>query len=156
MLTEQARGVCRDRSLRLSWLPLLLLVAVLAPSFAGAQTVVTNPTTLVFAPSADHEARLSDGRLKVDYYRFDVFAAGASQPFQSTDLGYPTPGSDGLIHYDFSSAIASWPLPGGNYVSRVSAVGPMGAGVSTLSNPFTFTSTSACSCSLSGTSASAP
>ena len=156
MITEQASGVCRRRSLRLPLFSLLLLAAALAPSRAAAQTVVANPTTLVFTPSADHEARLSDGRLKIDYYRFDVYAAGASQPFQSTDLGYPTPAADGQIYYNFASAIASWPLPGGSYVARVSAVGPAGAGTSASSNPFTFSTTSSCAYSLSGTSASAP
>ncbi len=155
MITEQAPGVCR-RPLPLTLFSLLLLAATLAPSLAGAQTVVANPTTLVFTPSADHEARLADGRLKIDYYRFDVYAVGASQPFQSTGSRYPTPSADGLIHYNFSSAIASWPLPGGNYEARVSAVGPTGAGVSTVSNPFTFSTTTSCTYSLSGTSASAP
>jgi len=111
----------------------------------------------VFTPSPDHEARLSDGRLRINYYRFDVYAVGASQPFQSTDLGHPNPSSDGLIHHDFSGAIAAWPLPGGNYEARVAAVGPMGTGVSECSNQFTFTSgPTACSYTLSGTSASGP
>jgi regulation of enolase protein 1 (concanavalin A-like superfamily) len=155
VITEQAPGISRRRPLRLPLFALLLLAAALAPSVTAAQTVA-NPTTLVFTPSPDHEARLSDGRLKIDYYRFDVYAVGASQPFQSTDLGYPTPAADGQIYYNFSSAIASWPLPGGNYEARVSAVGPAGSGTSAVSNPFTFGTTTSCSYSLSGTSASAP
>jgi len=153
-MTEQARRFIGTCALLYALLPLTLLVFALAAPPAAAQTTpVTNPTTLVFTPSADHDARLPDGRLKVASYRFDVYSVGASAPFQSTNLGRPTPGSDGSISYDFSSAIAAWPLPGGNYEARVAAVGPEGTAASTPSNPFNFASS--CSYALSGTSASA-
>ena len=156
VFTQYARSVGFPHPVRSLVLSLFLAAVAFSPSLAGAQTVVANPTTLVFAPSADHDARLSDGRLKIDYYRFDVYAVGASQPFQSTDLGYPSPAADGLIYYNFASGVAAWPLPGGNYEARVTAVGPTGAGVSTPSNPFTFSSSPGCTFTLSGTSASAP
>jgi hypothetical protein len=82
-----------------------------------------------------------------------VYVVGAAQPFQSTNIGKPVPAPDGLVSYDFSGNVASWPLPGGNYESRVAAVGPSGSGVSGASNPFTFSS---CTYALSPTSASMP
>lgn len=142
------RGRCARFSL------FLLLVAVcLVPGKAGAQTVVSNPTTLVFTPSADHNTVFSDGQPAVDHYDFNVYALGASQPFQTTDLGKPAPAADGLIYYDFSSSVASWPLPGGDYQSRVAASGPMGTGLSAPSNEFTFDS---CTYTVSPASASLP
>jgi len=155
MMKQAARRFIGKRTLLPALLPLMLLVfALVAPRAAAQTTTVTNPTTLVFAPSADHDARLTDGRLRVEYYRFDVYSVGASAPFQSTNLGRPTPGSDGSITYNFSSAIAAWPLPGGNYEARVAVVGPEGSAASAPSNPFNFVSS--CSYGLSGTSASAP
>lgn len=125
----------------------------LLASGASAQTVVSNPGILQFSPSSDHGAVLTDGRPVVDHYTFDVYSIGASQPFQSSNIGKPAPAADGYVYYDFSSGIASWPLPGGDYEGRVAAVGPSGSGVSDPSNPFTFDS---CSYALSGTSASMP
>jgi regulation of enolase protein 1 (concanavalin A-like superfamily) len=146
-------GVSSRENVRLFFL-LALFVAVMLPVTARAQTtLVSNPTTLVFTPSADHNAVLADGRPAVDHYSFDVYTVGAAQPFQSTNIGKPAPASDGSIYYDFSGGVTSWPLPGGNYEARVSAVGPGGSGVSAVSNPFTFSS---CSYALSGTSASLP
>lgn len=131
-----------------------LLTVALVPGVARAQTtLVTNPTTLVFTPSTDHSATLGDGRQAVAYYEFNVYAVGAAQPFQRTNIGKPSPSADGLIHYNFSNTVASWPLPGGNYEARVAAVGPEGSGLSSPSNPFTFGS---CAYTLSGTGASLP
>jgi hypothetical protein len=143
---------CRGK-VPFSVLFVLLLVSML-PAGARAQTApVTNPRNLVFTPSADHNALLGDGRAAVDHYVFEVYAVGAAQPFQTTNIGKPAPAADGSIYYDFSGGVASWPLPGGNYEARVSALGPSGTGLSDPSNPFTFTS---CSFALSGTSASVP
>ncbi len=133
---------------------LILAVTAALPATALGQTsLVNNPTTLVFTASADHNALLADGRPAVDHYTFDVYVVGGAQPFQSTNIGKPVPAPDGLVSYDFSGSVASWPLPGGNYESRVNAVGPTGSGVSDASNPFTFSS---CTYALSGTSASMP
>ena len=66
-------------------------------------------------------------------------------------MGKPSPDADGKIRYDFASAVAGWPLPGGNYEARVSAVGPEGAALSDPSNPFTFTTVSSCTITLSAT-----
>jgi hypothetical protein len=135
------------------WSVLLLVICLLSPQSTGAQTVVTNPTTLEFNASADHAATLPDGKPAVDHYTFDVYSVGASQPFQSTNIGKPAPGTNGVISYNFASSVAGWPLPGGNYVARVKAVGPNGASASDPSNQFTFSS---CSYTIAPTSASLP
>lgn len=134
---------------------LLALVSVfIASTLVSAQTsVVVNPTTLVFTPSPDDNLLLSNGLPAVESYSFDVYSVGAAQPFQRTNIGKPAPASDGLIHYDFSSGVAAWPLPGGNYEARVAAIGSTGTATSGPSNAFTFSS---CTYALSGTSASLP
>ncbi len=139
----------RALGLVLAW----LAVSLVARTAPAQTTVVVNPKTLTFTPSADQSAVLSDGRPAVDHYDFNVYSVGAAQPFQTTNIGKPAPASDGLIHYDFSAGISAWPLPGGNYEARVAAVGPMGNGTSAVSNPFTFSS---CAFALSGTAASLP
>lgn len=147
-------GVSTSRLTILSLLIPLLIVAGTGTS--GAQTTTSNPTTLGFQPSPDHAKVLTDGRPAVSHYEFNVYSVGASAPFQSTDIGKPSPSSDGWIYHDFSGDLPSWPLPGGSYVARVGAVGPYGVGESPVSNSFTFTTTPSCSYSLSGTSASLP
>jgi len=72
------------------------------------------------------------------------------------DMGKRPPDADGKIRYDFSSAVAGWPLPGGNYEARVRAVGPEGAALSDPSNPFTFTAAPPCAISLNVTGAQVP
>ena len=137
---------------------LLLLFALLAlialPSHASSQTVV-NPRIVEFTPSADHDTVLPDGRPAVERYLLKVFQVGASQPFHTVDMGKPDADADGTVRFDFWDTVAAWPLPGGDYVSRVDAVGPAGNGLSAPSNPFTFST--ACSVGLTGpTSASFP
>jgi hypothetical protein len=113
--------------------------AVLWPLGAAAQTV--NPRVLEFFPSPDHNARLADGRPAVTSYSFELYQADAARPFQTVNLGKPSPQADGIIRYDFSSQIAAWPLPGGTYEARVAAVGPLGSGRSDASNRFTLATT---------------
>ena len=134
---------------------LVALVAIILTARAAVAqtTVVTDPTSVSFTPSLDHSALLADGQPAVDHYSFDVYSVGATLPFQSTNIGKPAPAADGVIYYDFSTAVGGWPLPGGTYEARVSAVGPAGSGTSTVSNPFAFTT---CAYALSGTSASPP
>jgi hypothetical protein len=76
---------------------------------------------------------------------------GAAAPFHTTGFGKPAPGPDGKIRIDFSSQVMSWPLPGGVYEARMSAVGPGGAGRSEVSNQFQF---AACAYALSTATAS--
>jgi hypothetical protein len=142
-------------ALPLSILLLFALLALIAlPSPASSQTVV-DPRIVEFSPSADHDTTLPDGRPAVERYLLKVFQAGASQPFHTVDMGKPDADADGTVRFDFWATVAAWPLPGGNYVSRVDAVGPGGNGLSAPSNPFTFGSS--CSCGLvAPTSASFP
>ncbi len=145
-----------SRYRRVSSLVALLAVLALGATATAAfaqTTIVTNPTTVSFAPSADDAALLADGRPAVDHYTFDIYSVGAALPFQSTNMGKPSPAADGLVYYDFAAGVAGWPLPGGTYEARVTAVGPTGTTASTASNPFTFTT---CAYALSGTSASPP
>lgn len=142
------------RDLHVSRIPAaVLLFVLLSVGAAGAQTVVSNPTTLEFAASADHARVLADGRPMVDHYNFDVYSVGAAQPFQTSSIGKPSPAADGLIRHNFSSSVTAWPFPGGTYEARVVAVGPGGSAASTVSNPFTFDS---CTYALSGASATLP
>jgi 2-keto-3-deoxy-6-phosphogluconate aldolase len=92
----------------------------------------------------------------VSGYELGVYMLGASEPFTTVAMGKPSPGADGKIRYNFSSGVAGWPLPGGNYEARVRAVGPEGSAVSGPSNPFTFTTGSACAVTLSATTARVP
>jgi hypothetical protein len=128
----------RHRQAPLSHAILLSLVLATLAGTATAQPVV-NPRIVEFDPSADHAATLADGTPAVDRYDFELYMAGATAPFHTVNLGKPTPESDGKIRVDFSTQVASWPLPGGTYESRVGAVGPGGTGRSTVSNQFQFT-----------------
>jgi len=68
----------------------------------SGQPNVINPTTLSFTPSPDHATGVTS-------YRAEWYAAGATAPMMSSDLGKPTPGSTG----DISLPIASLIQPSG-------------------------------------------
>jgi hypothetical protein len=126
------------------------------PSTLHAQ-VVSDPRVAEFDPSPDHWQVLADGEPAVLRYELGVYLLGASAPFTTVDMGKPSPDADGKIRYDFSSGVGGWPLPGGEYEARVSAVGPEGEALSGPSNPFTFgTASSSCTISLSATTVSVP
>lgn len=111
------------------------LLALLAGSTA-AQTV-SNPRIVEFDPSTDHNTQLDGGVAAVSRYDLEVYAQGAPSPFHTVNLGKPSPEGDGKIRYDFWNGVSAWPLPGGLYEARVSAVGPNGTGRSDPSNGFT-------------------
>ena len=111
----------------------LVLLATAAP--AHAQTVVGR--AVEFVRSADHARLLPDGRPAVSEYHLEIYTAGAAAPFHWITLGKPAPAADGVIRFDFSGLVGGWPLPGGVYEARVSAIGPLGTGRSAVSNPFT-------------------
>jgi regulation of enolase protein 1 (concanavalin A-like superfamily) len=81
----------------------------------------TPPTSIVFQKSVDHTA--------VTSYRLDVFASGANPatatPVATSDLGKPTPASNGDITVDRASFFSA--LAVGNYVATVSAIGTGGS-----------------------------
>ena len=110
---------------------------LLVGASAFAQTVV-NPRIVEFDPSTDHAVVLAGGQPAVTEYALELYLQGAGSPFYTMSLGKPAPQGDGKIRYDFSSNIAAWPLPGGTYESRVTAVGPTGTGRSDPSNTFQF------------------
>ena len=132
-----------------------MTLALAFAATAPAQ-VVSDPRIAEFDPSPDHWAVLDGGEPAVLRYELGVYMLGASEPFTTVDMGKRPPDADGKIRYDFSSAVAGWPLPGGNYEARVRAVGPEGAALSEPSNPFTFTSAPPCTISLNVTSAQVP
>ena len=123
---------------------------------AASAQVVSDPRIAEFDPSPDHWATLDGGQPAVVRYELGMYMVGASAPFTTVDMGKPSPDADGKIRYDFSSGVTGWPLPGGNYEARVSAVGPEGAALSDPSNPFTFTSGSSCTVTLGATTSRVP
>jgi len=106
-----------------------LLVSLCRALPVHAQTV--DPLYAEFDPSPDHDA-VVDARPVVSNYVLEFYQVGATQPFQTGNLGKPTPG----ILYE----------------ARVAAVGPAGVGRSEVSNQFTFSSP--CMPTISPTSAS--
>jgi regulation of enolase protein 1 (concanavalin A-like superfamily) len=79
------------------------------------------PTTVVFQASADHDTLVTS-------YRLDIFANGANPgsatPLASSNLGKPTPASNGEITVDRTSFFTA--LAPGTYVATVSAIGSGG------------------------------
>ena len=121
---------------------LLQLMPLAAPGSVDAQTT-NNPTTVTFTASLDHNARRADGTPVVQSYQLDLFLAGASAPFQSVNLGKPTPDATNTIAINASTLFAGWPIPGTIYVADVAAVGPGGTSASALSNTFAFSTATA-------------
>ncbi len=152
MKTSHITG--RRTSLALAiFLGIMFIFALAAPLHAQ---VVSDPRMAEFDPSPDHAATLDSGQPAVVRYELGVYLCGASAPFTTIDMGKPSPDVDGKIRYDFSSTVAGWPLPGGNYEARVSAVGPEGAAPSEPSNPFTFSTGNSCTYTLSAISFQVP
>jgi hypothetical protein len=124
---------------------LAIAVLLLAPAGSFAQSIV-DPTTAEFDPSADHNVTIS-GVPVVDHYEIGFYLIAAAQPFQVNPLGKPSPGVDGKIRV----ALGPRPAPGVVYEARVSAVGPGGAGLSAVSNDFTFSAPPPCGFTVSPT-----
>ena len=122
----------------------------------GTYYLDSNPRVAEFDPSPDHREVLDGGHPAVLRYELEVYLLGASAPFTTVDMGKPAPDPDGKVRYNFASEVAGWPLPGGTYEARVSAVGPWGAARSDPSNPFTFATGPTCTISLSATTGPVP
>jgi hypothetical protein len=135
---------------------LLAIAFTLASAVTLHAQVLSDPRIAEFDPSPDHWEVLDSGLPAVLRYELAFYLIGAAEPFVTMDMGKPTPEADGKIRYDFASGAGAWPLPGGDYEARVSAVGPEGSSVSDPSNPFTFTTGFPCTISLSATAASVP
>lgn len=129
--------------------PLVAAVALLVhASPAAGQT--GNPNVVAFLPSPQHSSTLSTGQPAVTRYDLTFYKAGTTERVLSVDLGKPALQADGVIRVDYTSKIASWPLPGVQCDARVTAIGPEGSGTSSPSNAFVYT----CSFQLSTTSQS--
>ena len=141
----------RRRITSLGLTVLLGITLTLACAAAVSAQVVSDPRVAEFDPSPDHWDVLASGQPAVARYELEMYMVGASAPFTTMNMGKPSPDADGKIRYDFSTAVAGWPLPGGNYEARVGVVGPEGEALSDPSNPFTFTNGSSCTITLSAT-----
>jgi hypothetical protein len=101
-----------------------------ASSVANAVTVTTTttspPRAVVFQASADHATL-------VTRYELRIFVSGANPltatPLVTSDLGKPTPASNGDITVDRATVFSA--LAVGNYVAAVSAIGSGGTSTST-------------------------
>jgi hypothetical protein len=134
----------------------LAILAVAALASPSQAQVVSDPRIAEFDPSPDHWRTLDGGQPAVVRYDLGVYMCGAAEPFTTIDMGKPSPEGDGRIRFDFSASVAGWPLPGGNYEARVSAVGPEGSASSEPSNPFTFSTAGGCTYALDAVSVQVP
>ena len=132
----------RRRSASTALAALLVATFTLALAATVSAQAVSNPRIAEFDPSPDHWALLAGGQPAVLRYDLNVYLPGATTPFRVVDMGKPAPDPDGTIRYRFSSQLAACPQPGCTYEARVSAVGPGGAALSSVSNRFTFTTVS--------------
>jgi hypothetical protein len=101
MIGQKLAGVCLA----------LVIASGLLPQGAFAQATV-NPTKASFDPSPDHNATNGDGTPVVQSYQLGFYLVGASAPFQTNNLGKPTPGGTGTITVDLTSMLIGWPVPG--------------------------------------------
>jgi hypothetical protein len=89
-------------------------------------TTTTPPRAVVFQASADHATL-------VTRYELRIFASSANPltatPLVKSDLGKPTPASNGDITVDRATVFSA--LAVGNYVAAVSAIGSGGTSTST-------------------------
>jgi hypothetical protein len=109
---------------------------LLGSSRASAQTVVINPTTVLFIASADHNATVTVAGQTVPVltrYELRIFLEGAAAPVTTVDLGKPTPNAQNEVRMTPGELVG---LPLGAYTARVAAIGPAGESVSDPSNPF--------------------
>jgi hypothetical protein len=95
---------------------------------ASAQSVVLNPTKVIFTASADHNTVVG-GVALVERYELRHYLVGATSPVQTQDLGKPT-----LDNGKCTGNVASLPLSTtAQYAAKVVAIGPTGEGVSAFS-----------------------
>jgi hypothetical protein len=118
------------------------VIAHAAPATAQTQ----NPNVVAFLPSPQHHGTLTNGQPAVSRYDLSFYRAGTTERILAVDLGKPAPQADGMIRVDYTSRVASWPLPGVQVVALVTAIGPGGSGASDPSNTFVYD----CRYSLSG------
>src|SRR5262245_53211049 len=86
---------------------LLVAAVAITPRVALAQATV-NPRQAVFDQSPDHNATNGDGSPVVQSYQLGFYLVGASAPFQTNNLGKPTPNGVGTITVDLTSMLIGW------------------------------------------------
>jgi hypothetical protein len=125
---------------------LLVAIAALTAAPPVAAQVTVDPRTAEFNPSPDHANATLVARYELEFY-----FQGASQPFQTANLGKPAPQGDGKIRVDLLTVLGAFPPAGAVYEARVSAVSQAnGFGRSAVSNQFQFSTT--CNVTISPTS----
>lgn len=118
----------------------MAVAAVAWASVAAMQVPVNNPDRVEFTPSANHNDVTPDGKPVVVRYALQIYqTSNLDVSYRIMDLGKPAVQPDGYIRVTFSG-LTEYPLPPGEYVARIVAWGQPGdgAGVSGLSNAFTF------------------
>lgn len=110
---------------------------LLWPVLVAAQTVI-NPTHVEFMVSADHAVVISGVGALVESYEARWYAAGATAPQQTSNLGKPTPDATGKATVDVSTVIVAFPIsPTTTYTAKLVAMGVGGVSPeSAPSNPF--------------------
>jgi hypothetical protein len=109
----------------------LCLTGVLGVAAVASAQSALDPRVLEFLPAPG----------VVTGYQAEISAA-SGQVLQVVNLGLPALQADGMIRADFASHLATPPVPGVAYVSKIVSTGPLGVSTSAASNPFSF---SACS-----------
>jgi hypothetical protein len=92
---------------------LLVVVAALTAASPVAAQVIVDPRTAEFDPSPDHNNATLVARYDLEFY-----FQGASQPFQTANLGKPAPQGDGKIRVDLLTVLGAFP-PAGTPGERV-------------------------------------
>ena len=109
-------------------LPVLLLLAVLQTE------KIINPTAVVFTVSPDHNV-VDLGQPILTSYVLEIMRPDSTL-VQAIDLGKPTLPTGGDYMVDLSALRSKFTMTPGDYVLRIGAIGPGGAGWSPISNPF--------------------
>lgn len=112
---------------------LTFLAWMLLSGITEAQTL-TNPATLVFTASADHDATDMGTAILSDYAV--EFLNSVNDSVGLVAVGKPTPGTNRDITVDLAAIRGKLTVAPGTYTLRVLARGPGGQNLSPLSVPF--------------------
>lgn len=113
----------------------VILAFLITPTNSYAQTTISNPSTVTFTKSADHDV-LTNGSAVVSNYEVRLYQKDTTTWVNSLSIGKPVPDATGTITFaSLQTVYTAAPL--GDYVVRIAAVGPGGAAESLPSDPFT-------------------
>jgi hypothetical protein len=107
---------------------------VLGVAHPVAAQTVSNPTTVEFIASLDHNTEFG-GVPILTRYDLRIYLQGATSPFVTYDVGKPTPDANNkivVVNAAWFVGLAYNSL----YYARVASVGPAGEAASDPSNPF--------------------